>query len=582
MITITSNDQIPIEQHFKIIAGPGAGKTHWLVNHIKNTVKNSVRLEKTRKIACITYTNIAVETIMKRLGTSVANRVKVSTIHSFLYMHVVKPYLFLIADEFEVNFQKVNGHDIVLPQRRIVEKWLENHSRKSDLKHPNSISQLQFVAVKKNSLWSWLSNLQYKFDVDGNLKLVSNREKAGSIIKVVEILEDDLLSYKKLSWANGKIDHDDVLFFSYILVTKYPFILKVLRAKFPYFFLDEFQDTNPIQSKIIKLIAEEETIVGIIGDPAQSIYSFQGASLKEFNNFQLENMVEYQILENRRSSNQIIDLLNSVRMDIVQNKYKNIDNDVPILFIGKPIDAFNRIKQLYGEDIIIHTLSRDNLTANAMKSMITLDGMNTNLLKIFKKADTDPKRYKIILNSVESVEFARIGDYKNALEKMKELFSDYSNKEKINNAIILLQELLRNYSNYKDKPIMNFYNILKPYFKSMAGFRKGAAKDFYNRNLYKHIAICINYKDDISHHRTIHKAKGDEFENVLLISKSTEFLISPDLENEEEHRIYYVGMSRAMSLLFIVVSKLLEKEQKFIKEKYSIRIEDLSDIPQLN
>lgn len=581
MITITSNDQIPIEQHFKIIAGPGAGKTHWLVNHIKNTVKNSVRLEKTRKIACITYTNIAVETIMKRLGTSIANSVEVSTIHSFLYRHVVKPYLFLIADEFEVNFKKVNGHESISPRYSIIRKWLESHKRVDDLVAPNTWKQL-LREEKFDSLLRWLENLQYRYDSEENLKLVGNPEKAGAIKKVAEILEDDLISYKKLFWSNGKIDHDDVLFFSYVLVTKYPFILKVLRAKFPYFFLDEFQDTNPIQSKIIKLIAEEETIVGIIGDPAQSIYSFQGASLKEFNNFQLENMVEYQILENRRSSNQIIDLLNSVRMDIVQNKYKNIDNDVPILFIGKPIDAFNRIKQLYGEDIIIHTLSRDNLTANAMKSMITLDGMNTNLLTIFKEADTDPKRYKIILNSVESVEFARIGDYKNALEKMKELFSDYSNKEKINNSIILLQELLRNYSNYKDKPIMDFYNILKPYFKSMAGFRKGAAKDFYNRNLYKHIAICINYKDDISHHRTIHKAKGDEFENVLLISKSSEFLISPDLENEEEHRIYYVGMSRAISLLFIVVPKLLEKEQKFIKEKYSIRIEDLSDIPQLN
>lgn len=581
MITITSNDQIPIEQHFKIIAGPGAGKTHWLVNHIKNTVKNSVRLEKTRKIACITYTNIAVETIMKRLGTSIANRVEVSTIHSFLYRHVVKPYLFLIADEFEVNFKKVNGHESISPRYSIIRKWLESHKRVDDLVAPNTWKQL-LREEKFDSLLRWLENLQYRYDSEENLKLVGNPEKAGAIKKVAEILEDDLISYKKLFWSNGKIDHDDVLFFSYVLVTKYPFILKVLRAKFPYFFLDEFQDTNPIQSKIIKLIAEEETIVGIIGDPAQSIYSFQGASLKEFNNFQLENMVEYQILENRRSSNQIIDLLNSVRMDIVQNKYKNIDNDVPILFIGKPIDAFNRIKQLYGEDIIIHTLSRDNLTANAMKSMITLDGMNTNLLTIFKEADTDPKRYKIILNSVESVEFARIGDYKNALEKMKELFSDYSNKEKINNSIILLQELLRNYSNYKDKPIMDFYNILKPYFKSMAGFRKGAAKDFYNRNLYKHIAICINYIDDISHHRTIHKAKGDEFENVLLISKSSEFLISPDLENEEEHRIYYVGMSRAISLLFIVVPKLLEKEQKFIKEKYSIRIEDLSDIPQLN
>ena len=86
--SITSNDLIPIEQHFRIYAGPGAGKTYWLVNHIKNVLHTSLRLSKTRKIACITYTNIAVETIQKRLGTS-ANQVEVSTIHSFLYKHII-------------------------------------------------------------------------------------------------------------------------------------------------------------------------------------------------------------------------------------------------------------------------------------------------------------------------------------------------------------------------------------------------------------------------------------------------------------------------------------------------------------
>jgi DNA helicase II / ATP-dependent DNA helicase PcrA len=579
LITISSSDHIQLEQHFKVTAGPGAGKTHWLVNHIKNTVKNSLRLEKARKIACITYTNIAVETILKRLGTNIVNRVEVSTIHSFLYNHVIKPYLFLIAGEFEVNIEKVNGHDIVLPQHTTVEKWLEHHSRVTDLKHPNSVKQLLFMDDKKNSLWVWLSNLEYKFDSYGHLKLAGKKDKAGSISKVAEILEDDLLSYKKLSWARGRIDHDDVLFFSYILIKKHPFILKVLRAKFPYFFLDEVQDTNPIQAGIIRLIAEEETIVGVIGDPAQSIYAFQGADIEEFNNFKLENMAEYQILENRRSSNQIIDLLNLVRNDIVQDKYKNVDKDVPIIFIGDTIDAYKKIKDLYGEDTVIHTLSRDNPTANAMKSMITLDGIDSNLIIKFRESDSNSDRQKIILNSIESVEFARIGDHKNALEKMKELFNDFSEKEQVNKSIVLLQELLSKYSSYNSQAIMEFYNTIKPHV-SMSGFRAGAAQDYYNTNSYKHLAICINFKDDTSHHRTIHKAKGDEFENVLLVPKSLDFLINPNLENDEEHRIYYVGLSRAISRLFIVIPKILKKQQKFIEEKYKIQVEDLSKIPQ--
>lgn len=75
---------------------------------------------------------------MKKLGTNIVNRVEVSTIHSFLYKHVIKPYLFLIANEFEVNVEKVNGHDVVFPSFSIVKKWLENHNCVSELKHPNS------------------------------------------------------------------------------------------------------------------------------------------------------------------------------------------------------------------------------------------------------------------------------------------------------------------------------------------------------------------------------------------------------------------------------------------------------------
>ncbi|WKT74942.1 ATP-dependent helicase [Lysinibacillus fusiformis] len=579
MITITSNDSIDLEQHFKVTAGPGAGKTHWLVNHIKNTVKNSLRLEKTRKIACITYTNIAVETIMKRLGTNITNRVEVSTIHSFLYKHIIKPYLHYIAEEFDINVSKVNGHDSFSPRYPIVKKWLENHERVNDLVHPNSYKQLLYDK-KFDSLLIWLENLQYKYDSEENLKLVGNQEKAGAISKITEILEDDLISYKKIFWSTGKIDHNDILFFSYILLTRHQFILKVLRAKFPYFFLDEVQDTNPIQTKIIKLIAEEETIVGIIGDPAQSIYAFQGANIDEFIDFQLDNMAGYQILENRRSSNQIIDLLNQIRKDIVQYKYKNVDSEVPILFIGDTIDAYKKVRDLCGEDPIIHTLSRDNPTANAMKSLVTLNGVDSKLLAKFKGADSNPDRQNIILNSIESVEFARLGDYKNALDKMKSLFGDYSEKEQVNNSIKLLKELLKKYSSYNEKSMMDFYSVVKPYFTSMAGFRNGAAQDFYNEYLYKHLAICINFKEDTSQHRTIHKAKGDEFENVLLIPDSLDFLINPNLENDEEHRVYYVGLSRAINRLFIVIPKALKKHKKFIEEQYNIKVEDLTKVPQ--
>ncbi|RAS89607.1 hypothetical protein A3863_10325 [Priestia endophytica] len=579
MTVISSEDIIDIEQNFKVTAGPGAGKTHWLINHIKNVLKNSERLEKTRKIACITYTNVAVETISSRLGPQSGNQVEVSTIHSFLYNHVVKPYITHMAEEFDIEFQKIKGHDNIEPKFNKVQVWLENHSETKKLKHPYTPNQLLKLPENKNVLFNWLASLKYSFNEDFKLYLKGKESDARQLRKIIRILETDLLSYKKLYWQDGKIDHDDVLYFSYELITRYPFILKVLRAKFPYFFIDEFQDTNPIQAKIVSLLAEEETIIGVIGDPAQSIYSFQGANIEDYLKFNVDNLIEYTITKNRRSSNQIIDLLNEIRMDIAQTKYRNVDHDIPILFVGNSLDAYNKILEIYSDDLFIQTLARDNPTSNAMKFKINNSNLNTKLLSDLSSKD-NTKRYNIIKSSMEALEFAKHDDYKNALRTMSTNFSGYSEKEQFSKSIAVLQKLIKKQEAFFEEPLMEFYRLIKEDIE-MSGFRKGASQDFYNMYSYKDIALCINYKEDVSQHRTIHKSKGDEFQNVLLITDTIEFLTNPNLDGDEEQRIYYVGISRAMDRLFIVTPKLTEPDKTIIEAKFNFQIIDLEEEPQL-
>ena len=154
--SITSADLIPIEQHFRVSAGPGAGKTYWLINHIKNVLYTSSRLYKTRKIACITYTNIAVETILIRLGSS-SDRVEVSTIHSFLYKHIVKPYVQFIANEYDLNVSRIDGHDEVTISRGRIINWVTNHPNASSLSHPYTVNQLIRLEDNMNALTNWLS-----------------------------------------------------------------------------------------------------------------------------------------------------------------------------------------------------------------------------------------------------------------------------------------------------------------------------------------------------------------------------------------------------------------------------------------
>ena len=96
-IIITSERTIPIDESFKLNAGPGAGKTYWLINHIKNVVTNSHKLEVMKKVACITYTNVGADTIISRFEYGDMMVVDVCTIHSFLYANVIKPYVHLVA-----------------------------------------------------------------------------------------------------------------------------------------------------------------------------------------------------------------------------------------------------------------------------------------------------------------------------------------------------------------------------------------------------------------------------------------------------------------------------------------------------
>lgn len=583
-MSITSDTKISdIEHHFRVSAGPGAGKTHWLTEHVKNVLHNSKRLGTTRKVACITYTNIAVETILKRLGTAV-EQVEVSTLHSFLYKHVIKPYIHFIADKYEFNVSKLDGHDEIKVSRRRVVDWVENHPNAASFKHPYSVNQLTKLEDNKNALVGWLSSLFYEFDSTGQLIINSDRGRAFYFVNgqrrflgrvCLDRLEPDLLGFKKSYWKRGILHHDDVLFFSHEIIKDYPFVLDILRAKFPYFFVDEFQDSNPIQVKILHQIGAEETIVGIIGDKAQSIYDFQGADPSQFHSFNLSGIKDYSMKDNRRSTNEIVDLLNHIRGDFQQNKYRNKTGQKPTLLVGNPIDALNEIKKTCDEKSI-YSLSRKNITSNAMKK--ELDGINLRdtLFRELRDADSNSQRNRLMSSCINAIELAREKKFKEALKELKIRFGkDDDGKRK---SLAVLSLLLEKYQDYKDKTLMYFYNILKTKIDtSLSGFRAGKAKTFYDGKNYNELALCVTIPEDLSNHKTIHKAKGDEFDNVLLVledERELSFVLNPDL-GKPEHRVKYVGISRPKEKLFFVVPTLSESKKNQLTDK--IEVKELSN-----
>lgn len=578
---IDAQTKLEIEQDFKVEAGPGAGKTEFLVNHIKNVIQNSERLERMRKIACITYTNTAVETVLQRLGKSVSNRVDVSTIHSFLYRNVVKPYCSFLPKEYEVCVQKLNGHTDPIVINKYVREWLENGDFK-ELKHPNTKNQLLNMPTLNKALQNWLLSMKSSYKdndiqfVCDNTKAKAIDKKSGNIMGInkagLNILENKLLSYKKMYWKNGIINHDDILFFSHVLIRDYPFILSIIRAKYPYFFIDEFQDTSQVQAFIIDEIRKRDCIVGVIGDKAQAIYGFQGAQVSLFEKFKVEPMNSYTIIENHRSSHEIVTFLNSIRKDINQKSCTDIEDIVVSIFVGDRNKAYNKATNSCNNEPLT-SLSRDNIISNAMKMKIEGKYFDRKLIEKFEGIDSNSQRRNTIVQLIKAIELARNTKYKDAIKIIDWIYKDKNNPKKL--ALYSLSNMMSCYEQYSNGTLMDFYNaVCSTLDIKLPGFRKGQIKNFYESTLYSNMAICVNIIEDTSDHITIHKAKGAEFKNVFVIGNkdTVNLLLQPDLTNNEEQRIFYVAMSRAKSKLFIQFDDLDREHEESLNKHYNINV----------
>ena len=129
-----------------------------------------------------------------------------------------------------------------------------------------------------------------------------------------------------------KLTHNEILYFGYRILENNPIALYAIRVKFPFIFIDEFQDTNPLQTLLVKLIGQKSTKIIVVGDVAQSIYSFQGAKPTDFNDFCIdpEHDILYSINGNRRSTENVVNFLNFLRQsdtNIIQKSIKSYDNE---------------------------------------------------------------------------------------------------------------------------------------------------------------------------------------------------------------------------------------------------------------
>ncbi|OJH18949.1 hypothetical protein BLX88_10295 [Bacillus obstructivus] len=565
-----------LEKPFKVIAGPGAGKTHWLVNNIKHIQNNSQKLHRNSKIACITYTNVGVEEIKKKLDSKNKN-IEVSTIHAFLYKNIIRPYVYLLQDdemqESIVDTYRMKGHSDNSPSYTFISKW-----RKED-----AINYLGWDKVTSSSIMKKLSGLRWKYE-EGNLTLVSTDFSGGPNIRAT-----DYLKYKKYCWSKGIIHHDDVLYFSYKLLKRFPNIGHAISSKFTYIILDEFQDTNEIQTDILRILFQSGSIIGVVGDPAQSIFKFQGARRQAFIDFNLPQQIEYKIQCNRRSGKSIVDLLNIIRNDNLKQVCKNPDKLDKIYIFQYDnatseiiTDSFFKIRtelQL-GEDYSI--ISYENKNIHFLKT--SLD--DYSLWDTLQKIDGD--RYIFLLKILKGYRYFKEGLIDLAITEISSVLTQkkdgslnesfkesYINKFKIPGlAIEILQFIIEYIENKQDYTLIKFYNSLSEHLKEkklkLPKITKSTIKDFSEECKVNELIDQIKMNEvKNDNYRTIHGVKGAEFQSVLLYLDNKEQLLEPNIDSPNDTtRIFYVGCSRAKQLLFIALPMLDSQDKQKLNELY--------------
>lgn len=278
-----------------IIAGAGSGKTKVLTTRIAHLM-NAHKIDAFNILA-LTFTNKAAAEMKERiehiLGNTEARNLYIGTFHS-VFARVLRGEAHRIGYPNSFTIYDTDDSRSVL-KTVINELNLDDKHYKPNVVH-NRISAAKNALVGPEEY----ANDYYLQQED----MRANRPAIGQIYK----------AYAARCFKNGAMDFDDLLLKMYQLLNDFPDVLHKYQHKFKYILIDEYQDTNPVQYQITKLLAAANENICVVGDDAQSIYSFRGATIENILQFQkdYDDVKVVKLEQNYRSTQSILNVANEV------------------------------------------------------------------------------------------------------------------------------------------------------------------------------------------------------------------------------------------------------------------------------
>lgn len=285
-----------IDGSILILAGAGSGKTRTITYRIAHMIEN-VGISP-YSILAVTFTNKAAKEMRERVEELVGDIAKactISTFHSF-GMRLLRMYAKEVG--YNSNFTIYDTDD----QKRMVKAILKGQNL-----------SLNGVKLTERDIVSMISKIKEQIKTLDEYSVMNKQ--------IVEVYD----KYNKVLLESNAMDFSDILLNTYKLLQK-PEILEKVQNKYKYIMIDEYQDTNNLQYKIIDLIARKSSNLCVVGDENQSIYGFRGANILNILNFETNynNAKIIKLEENYRSTTTILDAANELIKNNKSSKDKKL------------------------------------------------------------------------------------------------------------------------------------------------------------------------------------------------------------------------------------------------------------------
>jgi DNA helicase-2/ATP-dependent DNA helicase PcrA len=558
-----------IDGSLLILAGAGSGKTKTITSRLAYLLSLGIDPQST---LTLTFTNKAASEMRERAMRLIDN---IST-----------PPLLSTFHKFGLLFLKMNIHYLNRSNTFVI---IDTDDKKRIIK---SISQeLPLPLVAKE-----ISKFKNNFLTPNDIFAMAKDENSKKLSHIYE----NYIAYLN---KNNLVDFDDLLLLTYKILDEFPEVAESYSKRYQYIMVDEYQDTNDIQLKILKKLCSTHNNICVVGDDDQSIYGFRGANIKNILEFQKDFDAKIvKLEENYRSTPEILEVANKL---ISFNKNRHDKILKPTLKSGKKVEIIENYNETAEAEIIskkireliINGVSPDDIAIlyriNALSRSIE-DGLRSNNInyklvggmKFYEREEIkDIISYlRLIINPHDDYSFKRVvnkprrGVGKTSLDKLesskttsffdadlsmlskkaqksitefKELITELSNMD-IEEMVFNIDEKIGLSEFYKDEDkkrnLQEFYGLLKEY----------ALKGYSLEEILNELSLesdADNIENGAVNVMTIHASKGLEFDYLFVVGLEEGFFPLGDADIEEERRLAYVALTRAKKELVLSYAK---------------------------